>query len=305
MKKKYDVCVVGGCSIDMTCYDTNMNKTEIDFGGKGANQAVAAARAGAKTCIVTILGDDKYCELVKDNFSKNNVEVFAKIAQNEVNDLAKITITKGDNSIERVGKIITLFDKSLIDEFKNVILSSNYVVMQNKTSYDFTKNLIEFCYENKIKTILTPTKPDLISIKDNKNIALIDKVSYICANEKETKIVFNSDNIEEIVKKYPNKLITTLGEKGLIFNDGVKNICVDAIKIKNVVDTTGAGDTFCGNFVANLANGDAFEDAVKNAQYASAYKIQIKSAQKGMPTKNELQKFIQKLTKSGEKNDFR
>ena len=301
MKKKYDVCVVGGCSIDMTCYDTNMNKTEIDFGGKGANQAVAAARAGAKTCIVTILGDDKYCELVKDNFSKNNVEVFAKIAQNEVNDLAKITITKGDNSIERVGKIITLFDKSLIDEFKNVILSSNYVVMQNKTPYDFTKNLIEFCYENKIKTILTPTKPDLISIKDNKNIALIDKVSYICANEKETKIVFNSDNIEEIVKKYPNKLITTLGEKGLIFNDGVKNICVDAVKIKNVVDTTGAGDTFCGNFVANLANGDALKDAIKNAQYASAYKIQIKSAQKGMPTKNELQKFIQKLNKSREK----
>lgn len=301
MKKKYDVCVVGGCSIDMTCYDTNMNKTEIDFGGKGANQAVAAARAGAKTCIVTILGDDKYCGLIKDNFSKNNVEVFAKIAQNEVNDLAKITITKGDNSIERVGKIITLFDKSLIDEFKNVILSSKYVVLQNKTSYDFTKNLIEFCYENKIKTILTPTKPDLISIKDNKNIALIDKVSYICANEKETKIVFNSDHIEEIVKKYPNKLITTLGEKGLIFNDGVKNICVDAVKIKNVVDTTGAGDTFCGNFVANLANGDAFEDAVKNAQYASAYKIQIKSAQKGMPTKNELQKFIQKLNKSRKK----
>ena len=301
MKKKYDVCVVGGCSIDMTCYDTDMNKTEIDFGGKGANQAVAAARAGAKTCIVTILGNDKYCGLIKDNFSKNNVEIFAKIAQNEVNDLAKITITKGDNSIERVGKIITLFDKSLIDEFKNVILSSNYVVMQNKTPYDFTKNLIEFCYENKIKTILTPTKPDLISIKDNKNIALIDKVSYICANEKETKIVFNSDNIEEIVKKYPNKLITTLGEKGLIFNDGVKNICVDAVKIKNVVDTTGAGDTFCGNFVANLANGDAFEDAVKNAQYASAYKIQIKSAQKGMPTKNELQKFIQKLNKSREK----
>ena len=298
MKKKYDVCVVGGCSIDMTWYDTNMNKTEIDFGGKGANQAVAAARAGAKTCIVTILGNDKYCGLIKDNFSKNNVEIFAKIAQNEVNDLAKITITKGDNSIERVGKIITLFDKSLIDEFKNVILSSKYVVLQNKTSYDFTKNLIEFCYENKIKTILTPTKPDLISIKDNKNIALIDKVSYICANEKETKIVFNSDNIEEIVKKYPNKLITTLGEKGLIFNDGVKNICVDAVKIKNVVDTTGAGDTFCGNFVANLANGDAFEDAVKNAQYASAYKIQIKSAQKGMPTKNELQKFIQKLNKS-------
>ncbi len=301
MKKKYDVCVVGGCSIDMTCYDTDMNKTEIDFGGKGANQAVAAARAGAKTCIVTILGNDKYCGLIKDNFSKNNVEIFAKIAQNEVNDLAKITITKGDNSIERVGKIITLFDKSLIDEFKNVILSSKYVVLQNKTSYDFTKNLIEFCYENKIKTILTPTKPDLISIKDNKNIELIDKVSYICANEKETKIVFNSDNIEEIVKKYPNKLITTLGQKGLIFNDGVKNICVDAVKIKNVVDTTGAGDTFCGNFVANLANGDAFEDAVKNAQYASAYKIQIKSAQKGMPTKNELQKFIQKLNKSRKK----
>ncbi len=295
MKKKYDVCVVGGCSIDMTCYDTDMNKTEIDFGGKGANQAVAAARAGAKTCIVTILGDDKYCELIKDNFSKNRVEVFAKIAENEVNDLAKITITKGDNQIERYGKIITLFDETLIDEFKDVILSSKYVVMQNKTSYEFTKFLIEFCYKNKIKTVLTPTKPDLISVKDVENVALLDKVTYICANEKEAKIVFDCNNIEEIIKKYPKKLITTLGQNGLIYNNGCKNVHINAIKVENVVDTTGAGDTFCGNFVANLVNGETFENAIKHAQYASAYKIQIKSAQGGMPSAKELENFIYKI----------
>ena len=65
-----------------------------------------------------------------------------------------------------------------------------------------------------------------------------------------------------------------------------------AIKIKNVIDTTGAGDTFCGNFVANLVKGDTIHNAIAKAQYASAYKIQFKSAQAGMPTKQELEKFI-------------
>ena len=295
MDKKYDVCVVGGASIDMTCYDNDEKMTEIFFGGKGSNQAVAAARAGAKTCIVTMLGDDEYTKLIIKNLKKNKVKVFADIVEGQNNDIAKITIVNGDNSIERQGNMIKLFDKSLIEKYKDTILTSKYVVLQNKTSPEFTKALIEFCYDNDIKTVLTPSKPDMISISDKNNLDLLKKVSLICANEKETKIVFNCENVEQALIDFPRQLIVTLGERGLVYNNGERNIFVPSIKTENVVDTTGAGDTFCGNIVANLSNGMSFSEAVEIAQYASAYKIQFKSAQAGMPTKSVLRNFIKKV----------
>lgn len=286
----YDICVIGGCSIDLTYYEDGSKETF--FGGKASNQAVASARSGAKTCIITKLGKDEYCLPIIENLKNNGVDVFATITTLAKNDVSKIYIKNGDNTIERHSEMIKKFDKKLIDKYKDVILSSKFIVIQNKAPHSFTKNLVEFCNEHGKQIVLTPSNPSQLSIKDNDNLKLINKISYICANEKETKIVFNSENIEEIVKTYPNKLITTLGAKGLIYNDGSKIIKLPAIKIKNVIDTTGAGDTFCGNFVANLVKGVTIHNAIAKAQYASAYKIQFKSAQAGMPTKQELEKFV-------------
>ena len=290
--KKFDVCVVGGCSVDITHY-ADAGQTKVFFGGKGANQAVACSRAGASTCIVTKLGEDKYTDLIVGNLKKAGVTTFVDIVSGEQNDIAKITIRDGDNSIERSGKIITYFDDELIDKYKQVILASKYVILQNKASYDFTKSLIEFCYENGIKTILTPTKPQQISVVANENNAeILNKVTYICANEKEAVAVFGENSVENIVKKHKNQLIITLGGKGLVYSNDKEVVKLPAITVKQVVDTTGAGDTFCGNFVANLAVGMPFDEAVYLAQFASAYKIGYESAQTGMPTKQELEEFV-------------
>ena len=290
--KKFDVCVVGGCSVDITYY-ADTAQTKVFFGGKGANQAVACSRAGARTCIVTKLGEDKYTDLIVGNLKKAGVTTFVDIVSGEQNDIAKITIKDGDNSIERCGKIITYFNDELIDKYKKVILASKYVILQNKASYYFTKSLIEFCYENGIKTILTPTKPQQISVVANENNAeILNKVTYICANEKEVLAVFGENSVENIVKMHKNQLIITLGEKGLIYSNNKEVVKLPAITVKQVVDTTGAGDTFCGNFVANLAEGMPFDEAVYLAQFASAYKIGYESAQIGMPSKRELEKFV-------------
>ncbi len=296
MRKKFDVCVVGGCSIDMMVYNTDVKKTEIFFGGKGANQAIAAARAGVKTCIVTKLGNDSYTKLIVKNLKKNGVKVFVDIEKDGENDISKIIISNGDNKIERFGNMTSYFNEKFIEKYKNILLSSKFVVIQNKTSQNFTRALIEFCFENGIKVVLTPTKPTEISVSDKKNLKLLEKVTYICANESETKTMFNCEKVEQAIEKFPNQLITTLGSKGVIYNDGQKNKFIPSIKIENVVDTTGAGDTFCGNFLANLIEGKSFDDAVNLAQFASAYKIQYKSAQEGMPTKKNLKKFIETLS---------
>lgn len=287
---EYDVCVIGGCSIDLTTYEDGLN--ELFFGGKGANQAVAAARAGAKTCMITKLGKDEYYEPITDNLIKNGVDIYVSTTTKAKNDVTKIYIKDGDNTIERHNEMINTFDSKLVDKFKDVILASKYIVIQNKAPLSFTKYLVDFCHAHKKKVVLTPSNPNQLVVSDENNQKLIDNISYICANEKETKIVFVSEDVVDVVKNYPKKLITTLGARGLIYAENGKVTTLPALKTKNVVDTTGAGDTFCGNFVANLAHGYSFAEAIRVAQYASAYKIRYKSAQAGMPTRAELERFI-------------
>ena len=113
---------------------------------------------------------------------------------------------------------------------------------------------------------------------------------------------FETDDIEACVTKYPNKLIVTLGEDGLMYHDGTSIVHLPALYIREVEDTTGAGDTFNGNFAANLVAGESLYNSIIRAQYASAMKIRVKTAQEGMPFKDELDNFI--MNYYLEENDY-
>lgn len=310
--EKFDVCVIGNSSIDLTLYekeDGSFDETsaQVFFGGKGANQAIACARAGVKVCIIAKVGDDKYGKEIIENFSKNNVTTFIDIEKEKETDCSKIYVNKnGDNKIDRKAGIINLFTKQFIDKYLPVIQNSDYIVTQLKMPEESVKYLIDICYKLGKPIILTPCTPLKLSVAtDKSNIDYINKLTYICANENESKILFGCNYAEESVKFAPNKLIATLGERGLVFNNGSENVHIDAIKDINVVDTTGAGDTFCGNFIANLVRKMPFIEAVTKSQYASAYKIQYQSAQSGMPTLKELEEFIKEKSQKTEKYFWR
>ena len=100
----------------MTYYEDGSKETF--FGGKASNQAVASARSGAKTCIITKLGKDEYCQPIIENLKNNGVDVFATITTLAKNDVSKIYIKNGDNTIERHNEMIKKFDKKLIDKYK-------------------------------------------------------------------------------------------------------------------------------------------------------------------------------------------
>ena len=97
------------------------------------------------------------------------------------------------------------------------------------------------------------------------------------------------------MSKYPNKLIVTLGKDGIIYYNGKNIINLPALNVK-VADTTGAGDTFAGNLAAFISMGLDLDSSIKKAMYASALKIQKKSAQEGMPYPQELNEFIDSMT---------
>lgn len=296
---KYDICVFGGCSLDQTYYqkiDGTYNETPdlISPGGKGANQAVAAAKAGAKTTIISRIGKDDIGDKIINNLTFFGVDTSNIEIENGLsNDYGNIYINlkDKDNEIKRFNGAINSFTKEMVEKYKDVLLNSKIIVCQLKIPKEVTEELINFCHKNKKILILTPCRPDRLSITDPNNIKLIDKISIITCNKQECMTMFNTENIEECVKKYPNKLIVTLGAEGLIYYNGKRIIKMPAIETE-IVDTTGAGDTLNGNLSAFLAKGMDLKHALRKAMYASTMKLKVKSAQTGMPFLEDLEIFI-------------
>lgn len=295
----YDICVLGGCSLDRMFYQ-NEDGTYNDTpsikvpGGKGANQAVAAARAGAKVTIITRVGKDAIGKEIVDNLAYNGINTSnVEIVENLTNDCCDIfiNIKDKDNEIKRFNGAIDSFTEDMVDKYADVLLASNIIVCQLKVPKQVTKRLINFCYENNKMLILTPCRPDRLSIDEEENRELIEKISIITANQKECETIFKTDNIESCIEKYPNKLIVTLGDNGLMYHNGKRIVRMPAIPV-DVVDTTGAGDTLNGNLAYFLSTGLDFAHSLRRAMYASAVKLQKKGAQDGMPYKEELNDFI-------------
>lgn len=301
---KYDVCVFGGCSLDATYFQ----KEDLSYpaaadiiqpGGKGANQAVAASRAGAKVVMLTRLGNDDIGKLIVDNLKKNKIETkFIEMVNRLTNDYSKIFVTKSDgaNDIIRQTGAIDSFSPDLVEKYKHVLLNSKIILGQMKAPKEFSIKLINFCYENNLPLIITPCRPEKLKITEQGNLELLDKITYITLNQKECEVIFGTEDINACVKKFPNKLIVTLGIDGVTYFDGKQVVNVPAIKHIIAKDSTGAGDTFCGNFAEGILNGLSLKDAITKAQFASQMQIQIEGAQSGMPTKKELKKFIKQLT---------
>jgi ribokinase len=245
--------------------------------------------------MLTRVGDDEIGQEIVQNLKNNGIETcFIDKDKNLKNDVCKIYIRKidADNDIKREVGAITTYTPELVNKYRDVIMASKMVIMQLKAPIEFSKALINFCYDNNIPVVLTPCHPERLSIKEEGNKEFLDKVSYITANKKETEILFGTEDLESCVKLYPRKLLVTLGGDGILYNNGKKTCLLSTQKNLKVVDTTGAGDTFCGNFAAFVVAGLDFEQAIQKAQYASQMKIATKTAQHGMPYLKDLEDYI-------------
>ena len=162
---KYDVCVFGGCSLDEMYYiDNNGNIPQVPsiaFGGKGANQAIAARRAGASVSIISRLGKDSIGQRILENFvyngvSTNNIELVEGLE----NDYSKIFIDPNDkdNDIHRFGKAIDSFTPAMVERYKDILLNSKIVIAQMKVPKEVSVELINFCYKHN-KPIIIKTLP--------------------------------------------------------------------------------------------------------------------------------------------------
>lgn len=303
-------CVVFGCcTLDIAHYELD-GKTDTSFGGKGGNQAVALARAGIKTYMLTVLSkmksDKKSTKLHLKNLKNNKINTkYIDYDSNYHNDFTEITIaSNGDNFLNEKIDISGQFTTDYIEKNRKILENAEFVLLQMKVPIETTRKVIQICKNAGVKTVLTPCRPK----KANENRDVLENVDIITCNEKEAREIFTHEeklslkNLDLVLKKYPNKLMVTLGKNGVRYFDGEKIIFEKGIKIEDVKNTTGAGDTFCGNLVACLADGDELNVAIRKAICSSTLKIKIPGTQNGMPTKKERDLLYKKIYLE-EKND--
>lgn len=287
----FDILVIGSINADLVftsdirpiAGQTVMGKDfRIVPGGKGANQAIAAARLGSKVGFIGCVGNDANGEMLIDNFKNNGVNTdYIRKIDNVPSGVANIILAEGDNSIIVIPGANHSITKDMIDECKEIILSSKVVLLQLEIPINIVEYIIGLCYENKITTILNPAP----SIRLGE--VTIEKASFLTPNEHECMGIFPGEQIEEILQEYPKKLIVTQGDKGVVYHNGEASVHIPSFKV-HVVDTTGAGDTFNGAFALAIVKGLELNDAIQFANKAAAISVTKFGAQNGMPYKNEI-----------------
>ncbi len=244
-------------------------------GGKGANQAVAAARLGSTVQMIGAVGQDAFgTELVAG--LKNEGVGIDHVKRHAGNSgIANILLSEGDNRIIVVPGANHSVTTAEIDALTEQITASEFVMMQLEMPIPVIQRTLEICHQNGVPSILNPAPasgftPDMLPF-----------CTYLTPNETEVQEMFG-ENWQAVLKDYPNRLVVTLGQKGAQFYDGEKLVTVEGFPAE-AVDTTGAGDTFNGALATALVEGQTFEQAVRFANAAASLSVEKFGAQGGMP----------------------
>lgn len=296
------IVVVGACMIDLISYVPRFPKmgetlhgTEfrMGYGGKGANQAIMAAKLGSKVIMVSKVGDETFGEGTLDNFKKNGVTTnFVYKSKEEFSGVAPIFVTpKGENSIVIVSGSNNKLTKDEILQAESEISKSTYLVCQLEIEVELSLIALRLAKKLGVSTILNPA-PARESLPNE----IFQLTDIFCPNESEAELLtgkkINSlDDVEIMAREFitagAKSVIITLGEKGCyVLSNGIGKH-IPASKV-SVVDSTGAGDAFVGALAHFLDLGlDIFESADRATRVATI-SVQGKGTQSSFPSKAEL-----------------
>lgn len=285
------ITVVGSIAMDLVTTTKQLPKAgETLFGesfamvpgGKGANQAVAAARLAPNTVsMLGLVGQDGFGPLLTQNLLDNGVFVDDVGTVPQSTGTAQITLFDQDNRILVCSGANQQVDSSQWSKEWEVIEGSDLVILQNEIPHATNLEVAQRCHRLGIPVLYNPG-PSRSTDRE-----MVEWVTYLTPNEHECRNLFPDQTVDQALEAHPNKLIVTLGSKGARFFDGKEHVSVPALKTQ-VVDTTGAGDTFNGAMGVALSKGLSLKEALSFATIASHLSVQKFGAQGGMPYLSEV-----------------
>lgn len=265
-------------------------------GGKGANQAVAAARLGADVAMYGRVGADGYGDAFLKLFSEEGIDV------SDVKKLSELPTALGLIQINKhaENKIVVIpganygYSLNDVDADAEKFLDTEYVIVQLELLHDVTYKIINRCYEARVPVILNPAPA--VPIKDD----ILSKVTILTPNETELEIlsgmpVKSVDDAKKAIRKLLDigvkHVIATLGSSGALVGDADGFDLIPGYRV-DAIDTVAAGDSFNGAVAAALTRGLDLRAAARYANAVGALTVTKKGAIPALPTAEEVNNFI-------------
>ena len=301
------VLVFGSLNLDLVTYadklpaigETIVGEKLLKFpGGKGLNQAIAARRAGSEVLMVGSIGNDADGDYLFDILKSENIDPKFITKTSEQTGIAVIEVSKSAEN-----RIIIIAGANSKTRFSNEVLTSSPSVTVSLTQLETPiAEVAKFVHESKAARKITILNPAPIQKLDQQ---LLQDTDYLIANETEASFLIgravehlSKDEAvtiaRQLQKNGSKKVIITLGEQGSVYLDQDKELFTPAYKVK-AVDTTAAGDAFCGAFATAISENKPVEYALKFASAAGGLAATKAGAVPSLPTQQEILSMITSL----------
>ncbi len=256
-----------------------------DLGGKGANQAIAAARCGAPVRLVAPIGDDALGERIRWNLAREGVEIDGITTSPHGTDRCVIAVDRhGENTILSLIDAARNFDPIAETRIASWISLGDLVVMQGNLPASVTRACLALAKSRGATTVLNPSPTYAAEDYDWSlvDLALVNRGEAVDLAGGEAE-----EAARELCRKGAGAVVLTLGADGAAFVSGDDLFRVAAPQVV-AVDTVGAGDVFCGTFVAARALGRNWRDAVAAAVEAASISVTRKGVLASFPSREEM-----------------
>ncbi len=310
MSKVPRIAVVGSANVDLTTFNDRFprpgetifgQRFDLGFGGKGANQAVAARLCGADVVMVAKLGNDLFGEATVKNFASLGIDTkHVRIVDGVSSGVAPIFVEpNGQNRILVVKGANDTLKPADVDAAAEALRSVDTIVLQFEIPMETIAYTVQFARKNKIRCIVNPAPAQPVDAKQ------LGDADYFIPNETEAEVITGIavHSIEEAKKcagallQGFRKVIITLGSRGALLASPEGSELIAPFTV-TPTDTTGAGDAFIGSFAVFLGAGLPEKDAVTRANLYAAMSTTRVGTQKSFPTGAE---FAAEWSKRGGK----
>ncbi len=299
------IAVIGTSNIDLAIKVSHIPKPgetvgegifKQSFGGKGANQAVAAARAGGEVSFISCLGTDRFAEAIVERLEENNIDTTNVFQEAGISTgTAMIMVDEqGENSIALAPGANLRLTERHISKAMPALMEARVILLQGDLHPKMLRYILQLMFEEDKRVLLNLAPAQTLQNEYLKRLAILvvneSEASALTGN-KITSVEQAKQAAEELAQITEGGVIISMGEKGSYLVKDTLRETVPAFKVKTV-DITAAGDAYCGSLAAALVEGMSPLEAIRFATAAAAICVTRLGAQPSIPYREEIEEFL-------------